>query len=98
MILTVEGLSGEPGALGASTETVPTSDVGSRYNRAALLTLAGLTAMQTLFGVLGIGWYLATANVLMVLASVLIAATGSYLFLGILKEFANLEILTKYAA
>jgi hypothetical protein len=67
MILTVKGLSGEPGALGARNEAAP--EPSWTYNRAPLVILTGSAAVLTLFGVAGVGWHLANGNALMVLAS-----------------------------
>jgi hypothetical protein len=97
MILTFKGLAGEQGALGTE-DGAPISEPAWSYNRVPLLILASLAAMLTIFGVAAVGWHLANGNAAMSLISLLIATAGIYLFLGILKELANLEFLTKYGA
>lgn len=96
MILTVEALTGEPGGMG--DETAPASAPAWSYNRVPLVILTSLAGILAALGVAGVGWYLANGNSAMVLLSLLIAAAGFYLFLGILKELSNLEFLSNYAA
>jgi len=58
MILTVEALAGEQGALGRE-EAAPTPDPAWRYNRVPLLILASLAAVLAVFGIASVGWHLA---------------------------------------
>jgi hypothetical protein len=96
MILTLRALAGEQGAL-ARKETAVSRPVWS-YNRVPLLVLASLAAALAVLGIGGVGWHVAKGNVAMTLTSLLIATIGIYLFLGILKELANLEFLASHSA
>lgn len=96
MILTVKGLAGEQGQLGG--DETPTSERAWSYNRVPLLILASLAAVLSIIGVAAVGWHLANGNAAMAFTSLIIATAGIYLFLGILKELANLEFLAKHAA
>jgi hypothetical protein len=97
MILTVESLAGEQGALGREEGTSIPEPTWS-YNRTPLVILASLAAVLAIFGVAFVGWYLANGNAMMALVSLLVAAAGIYLFLGVLKELSSLEFLTTHAA
>lgn len=97
MIFTVQALAGEPGDLG-DREAGPASEPVWSYNRLPLMILTLLAAVLTIFGVAAVGWHLANGSAAMTLVSLLIATAGIYLFLGILKELANLEFLTNHAA
>ncbi|MET4255935.1 hypothetical protein ABIC09_000863 [Bradyrhizobium sp. S3.12.5] len=96
MILTVTGLAGQPGGLG--NETASASAAVWSYSRLPLVTLTSLAATMAAFGIAGVGWHLANSNAAMALVSLLIAATGFYLFLGTQKELSNLEFLASHAA
>ncbi|MHC2708414.1 hypothetical protein ACVIWV_007707 [Bradyrhizobium diazoefficiens] len=96
MILTIEALAGEPGSLG--DETAPASALAWSYSRLPLVILTSLAGILASLGIAGIGWHLANGNAPMILVSLLVAATGFYLFLGILKELSSLEFLANHAA
>ena len=97
MNLTVQALAGEQGALGRE-EAAPIPEPAWRYDRAPLLILASLAAALAIFGVAFVRWDLANQNAMMVLVSLLVAAVGIYLFLGILKELSTLDFLITHAA
>jgi hypothetical protein len=97
MILTVEALAGEQGTFGRADGT-PIQETAGTYSRAPLVILASLAAVLAVFGVAFVGWHLANGNATMALVSLLAAAAGIYLFLGILKELSSLEFLTTHAA
>jgi hypothetical protein len=97
MILTLKGLAGQQGALGAD-EMVPAPGPAWSYNRVLLVILVSFAAVLSIVGVAAVGWHLAKGNAGMAVVSLLIDAAGIYLFLGILKELANLDFLVKHAA